>query len=137
MSHIDSVIGTTQVIWRIFGVAAINRTMGIANNGTVKQWDCQTKESPGLESFELYKESSDLLIITNNPCSSPPFTSHRLYQIFLFPPQQCLHLPHPPAIMPLPSRCSTVATLVSLPSLTRPTRPKMLVSGVKGSRNFW
>ena len=79
MSHIDSVIGTTRVIRRIFGAAAINRTMGIADNRIVEQWSRQTKEWPDSESFELYKESSDLSIIVNIPCSSPPFASYQLY----------------------------------------------------------
>ena len=79
MSHNDSVIGTARVIRRNFGAAAISRTMGIVDNGIVGQWSRRTKESPDSESFELYKESFDLSIIANIPCSSPPSAFHQLY----------------------------------------------------------
>ena len=140
MSHIDSVIGTARVIRRNFGMAAINRTMGIVDNGIVRQWSRRTKESPDSESFELYKESSDLSIIANSSCSSPLSAFHRLYHYYILPLlcQQCLRRPPPPpATTPSPSKCSIGATSTSQLPPTRPTRPKMLVSGVWSLPIFW
>ena len=140
MSHIDSVIGTARVIRRNFGAAAINRTMGIVDNGIVGQWSRRTKESPDSESFELYKESFDLSIIANIPCSSPPSAFHPTLPLYLLtlPRQQCLRRPPPPpATTPSPSKCSAGATSASRLPPTRPTRPKMLVSGVWSLPTFW
>ena len=140
MSHNDSVIGTARVIRRNFGAAAINRTTEIMDNRIVGQWSCRTKESPDLELFELYKELFDLSIIANIPCSSPPSAFHRLYHYY---PLTSSHhqnvLVFCPRRRPLrlrPQNALLVPRASRLPP-TRPTRPKMLVSGVWSSQIFW